>query len=286
MPPAAFGNYPEFRDPASGLTLTFGTPDLGVGTNRLAFAIFGIEGFVRIPVVSLKTFFLPNGVGSDRTGPVEEVVARFQPFPLGLRGSYVTSVNLDRAGAWEFVASFPRADGTITSFALRVEVPLEPRAPAIGSQAPRSKTPTIDSVGSLEKLTTASEPDPELYRLSIADAVASGRPTVVVFTSPAFCTTALCGPQVEVLSQLRARFGDRANYVHVDLYEAPEEIKGDLTRARKAPAVEEWRLDTDEWTFVVDASGRIAGRFESFASEAELIASLEPLLATGRQPGR
>ena len=47
---------------------------------------------------------------------------------------------------------------------------------------------------------------------------------VVVFASPAFCVNAVCGPQVEVLSELQEVYGDRASFVHVDLYENPEEI--------------------------------------------------------------
>lgn len=279
---AGFGNYPEFHDPASGLTLIFGTPDLGAGRNRLAFAITGSQGFIRLPVVTLKTYFYPAGSDGPAEGPVQTVTARFHEFPLGTRGSYVTYVDLDRHGAWGIEASFPRPDGAIASIEFGTEVLNAPKAPGIGDPAPRSVTPTAATAGSLEKLTTAGEPDPELYRQSIADAVASGRPTVVVFTSPAFCTTPLCGPQVEVLSSLRATYRELANFIHVDLYESPDQIKGDLSTARRSPAVKEWGLETDEWTFVIDSAGRVAGRFESFAGEQELVELLDAVL--GGQP--
>jgi hypothetical protein len=162
-----------------------------------------------------------------------------------------------------------------------MDVPDMPSAPGTGRPAPRSANPTLSSAGSLDKLTTASEPDPALYRQTIADAIDSGRPTIVVFTSPAFCTTPLCGPQVDVVSGLRSKYGDRANFIHVDLYESPDQIKGDLSRAKRSPVVVEWGLKTDEWTFVIDRSGRIAGRFESFAGEVELAESLERVLAGG-----
>jgi hypothetical protein len=280
-PPVPFGNYPEFHDSSTGLTVIFGTPDLAVGDNRLAFAITDSQGFVRLPVVTLRTFFYSAGAGGPRDGPVETVVARFHEFPLGTRGSYVTYARLDRAGVWGFESSFPRPDGTVASSEFRMDVPDMPSAPGTGRPAPRSANPTLSSAGSLDKLTTASEPDPALYRQTIADAIDSGRPTIVVFTSPAFCTTPLCGPQVDVVSGLRSKYGDRANFIHVDLYESPDQIKGDLSRAKRSPVVEEWGLKTDEWTFIIDRSGRIAGRFESFAGEVELAESLERVLAGG-----
>ena len=93
---------------------------------------------------------------------------------------------------------------------------------------------------------------------------------VVVFASPAFCTTALCGPQVEVLGELQARHGDRASFIHVDLYENPHEIQGDLARGIRTPILEEWGIETDEWTFIVDERGNVAARFEAFVTRVEL----------------
>jgi hypothetical protein len=135
-------------------------------------------------------------------------------------------------------------------------------------------TRTVDDVETMAELSTGHEPDPALYELTIAEALDRERPLVVVFASPAFCTNALCGPQVEVLSELAAAYGDRVDFVHVDLYENPHEIQGDLSRAVRTPVLAEWGITTDEWTFVVDAEGRVAARFEAFVTHEELQASL------------
>jgi hypothetical protein len=280
-PFVVFGNYPKLYDAPSGLTLIWGTPDLGVGPNRLAFTLTGSQGFVTIPVLALRTYFYPAGYGGTRDGPVQTVDARFHEFPFGTRGSYVTQAALDRAGDWGFEASVPRSDGSLAAIEFRAAVPVRPRAPAIGSPAPRTDSPTLASAGSLARLTTAGEPDPALYQLSISQAIATGRPTVVAFASPAFCTTPLCGPQVEVLTGLRREFGERANFIHVDLYDSPNEIKGDLSRARRSASVKEWGLETDEWTFLIDRTGKIAGRYESFAFDHELRSGLNALIAEG-----
>ena len=112
--------------------------------------------------------------------------------------------------------------------------------------------------------------DPDLYRLTIAEAVDSGLPTVIVMASPAFCTNAVCGPQVEVLQELKDEFEGKANFVHVDYYDNPEEIQGDLTRAVVSPVAQEWGLPSTEWSFVVDRDGIVSGRFEGFTALEEL----------------
>ena len=96
--------------------------------------------------------------------------------------------------------------------------------------------------------------------------------------SPAFCTNAVCGPQVEVLKELKDKYRAQANFIHVDFYDNPEEIQGDLNRARTSPAVEEWRLPSTEWSFVIDDRGVISSRFESFATLEELERALRDVL--------
>jgi hypothetical protein len=136
----------------------------------------------------------------------------------------------------------------------------------------------VDDVVSLEEFTTGSLHDPALYRMSLAEAIASGRPSVVAFASPAFCTNAICGPQDEVVSELNTVYGDQVNFLHIDLYENPDEILGDLSRGVPSPVLEAWGLISQEWTFVLDRDGRIAARFENFAPKEELVPELEKVL--------
>ena len=131
-------------------------------------------------------------------------------------------------------------------------------SPAVGEPAPRSRNRTIRDVGSLAELTTGSKPDPALYLSSIAEAIDRGAPAIVVFASPAFCTNALCGPQVEVVSELAAEYLGRAEFIHIDLYDNPHEVGNDLSRGIRSPHLAEWGLETDEWTFVIDEEGRVA----------------------------
>ena len=275
--------YPRFVDAESGLTTILGSPDLAVGRHRVAFVLSDAQGLIRLPVTRVASYYVGDGPGDvaagAATGPFEQTTARFHEFPFGVRGVFVTELTFDRAGTWAIEAFVPLTDGSVTSTRFAFPVAERTAAPAVGDAAPRSDSRTAADVESLRDLTTGAQPDAALYEQSIAQALDEGRPLVVVFASPGFCTNALCGPQAEVLSEVRERYPDGANYVHVDLYLNPQEIRtGGLDVARRTPVLEQWGLRTDEWTFVIDAEGLVAARFEGFATFDELEAALLAVL--------
>ncbi len=250
----------------------FATPDLAVGERRFAMVLFDNTGLIRFPVIRTSSYFYPDGFGegAPREGPVEQAVARFYEFPLGTRGLYVTSLEFDRVGDWSVEASVPTPDGTTDTVEVRFPVAAQTMSVDKGERPPASMNRTLADVESISELTTGSQHDPALYSMTVSDALEHDRPFVVVFASPAFCTNAVCGPQVEVASELRERYGDRVNFIHVDLYENPSEIKGDLSRGIVTPLLDEWGLVSQEWTFVMDAGGTVSARFENFVPLAEL----------------
>ncbi len=263
------GGYPLYRDATSGFDVIFGTPDLGLGPQRVAFAVLGPEGIVSAPSLDLT---LRGGGGA------QALTARYHPFPTGTRGLYVTEARFANAGSYVAEVIVP-SNGESVRLRFPFDVRTEPESVAVGKSAPASRNRVGSEVASLAELTTSTTPEPSLYRVRIADAIASGRPFVVVFASPAFCTTPLCGPQVEDLAVLARDYAGKAEFIHVDLYENPHEIRGDLARARRTPILKEWGVTTDEWTFVVASDGRIAARFEAYAAREEVEGALQAVLA-------
>ncbi|MCE2403898.1 MAG: hypothetical protein J4F43_01940 [Dehalococcoidia bacterium] len=211
------------------LSATVISTDLGVGTNRLAFAI------------------------QDRAS---NTTVRFPGAVVSLYGP--------GSGA----------DDVTTT----IQVKEKSSTPAVGSPAPASVNKTGRDVETLDHLTTAPVPDPDLYRMTIREALASGMPLVVSFATPGYCQTATCGPQVEVLSEVRDRYRGRANFIHVEVFDNPHEIQGDLGRARAVPSVDEWGLPTEPWTFVVDGGGAVSAKFEAFATAEEIEEGLAAVL--------
>lgn len=264
----------ESETTADGLKAILGTGDVGVGTARIGFVLTSRTGFVTTDGVQVTPKYTSDGKKEPR--PV--VDTQFQRWPYGNRGLYTAHVEFDKAGLWELDISVPGKDGARMSVPLAFEIFDVAHSPMVGHAAVPTKTRTVDDVESLEELTTGSLQDPDLYRISLDRAIENEMPTVVVFASPAFCQNAVCGPQVDVLQELKNAYRTEANFVHVDFYDNPHEIQGDLDRAVISPSVRAWRLPSIEWTFVVDRQGIVTARFEGFATYDEVKTALEQAL--------
>ena len=259
-----------------GTQIILGTPDVAVGTHRMAFVLQSEQDLVRAPYATVVSRHLSEGDAAGRRGETAQAV--FRPWPYEIRGSYTTQLTFDVAGRWQIDVTVMDESGHSRSAQLSFQVDEATKAPDVGVVAAASENKTLADFEDIGELTTGSLRDPDLYRTTIADAIGSGMPTVIVMASPAFCINAVCGPQVEVLQQLKDKYKGRANFIHVDLYDNPYEIQGDLSRARISPTVLEWRLPSAEWSFVVDRDRKVAARFESFATFDELDQALGRVL--------
>ncbi len=263
---------------ADGTRAIFATPDLGVGKNRVGFVLTGENGLVRLPAATVSSYYLASE--GDAAGEMRQTaLATFRNWPYGTRGLYTTDMTFDSPGRWRLDIGVIDIDtGESRRAELFFDVMERPETPNVGDPAIRSDTKTLSDVEGIEQLTTGTLHDQELYQLSLAEAVRSGKPTVVVMASPAFCTNAVCGPQLDVLRDLKEAYKGQANFIHVDFYANPHEIQGDLSRAVLSPTVVEWKLPSIEWTFVIDRDGVIAARFESFATYDEVEEALREVL--------
>ena len=271
-PSPSFAVTPE----ASALQVALGSTDLSVGENRLTFGLIDRDtGPVRDVPVVVSTFRLkPRGP----EGPVQTVDGVFRKWPVAPSGVYTAHVSFDDASAWGIGVSAALGDGAVRSGSVRVEVRETSVTPPVGSPAPASRSKTLSDVDGLEELTTDRRPDPSLYELSIAEAIRTGSLAMVLFATPAYCSTSTCGPQIEVVKQLKARFGNRMSFIHVEVYDNPSEIEGDLSRGVISPTVKEWGLPSEPWTFLIDGDGLVDSKFEAFTTLEELEEAVSGLL--------
>ena len=200
----------------------------------------------------------------------QTALAKFREWPYGNRGMYTTQLEFHSAGLWCLDINIDSSSEITQDLQLCFEVKEITQAPSVGVAAEKSYNKTVSDVKNMDELATGSLHDIGLYQLTIADAVTNGLPTVVVFASPAFCINAVCGPQLEVLQKLKNSYKGKANFIHVDFYQNPEEIQGDLRRAVISPIVDQWKLPSMEWTFVIDSKGVVSARFEAFATFEEI----------------
>lgn len=245
----------------SGTAVVASTPGtVGVGTQRILFGLLDADGLpVGGPDLEVTVELRRDGT------TVVEAPSEWVWTIEGERGFHAAVVDLDTAGTWEVVLHPAGGPPTPPTPFTVVEDVL---VPEVGEKAPASETPTHPE-RPLGEITTDPDPDPALYEISVADAVTSGRPSVVVFASPAFCQTATCGPVVDAVSEIRERHPDAA-FVHVEVYER----LGEGDALAPVPAVTEWGLPSEPWIFVVASDGTVAARFEGTVSAAEIDGAL------------
>jgi hypothetical protein len=201
----------------------------------------------------------------------------------GEAGAYVSYVEFDREGIWGVSVSGETDDGReIGPVRPTFSVQEEPAALAPGDPAPQTVQPLVGDVADIRDIDTSESPIPEQHDKTIADAVTSGKPTVIAFATPAFCQSQICGPMKEIFDDLYTQYGTQANFVHIEPYEVAKMRAGQCQSlgACLVPAVEEWGLTTEPWVFVVDAEGKVSARFDSIASYEEIEAALNDVLAS------
>jgi hypothetical protein len=142
--------------------------------------------------------------------------------------------------------------------------PEGPQPPDVGDQAIAMDTLTPEDVdGDYAKLTTRVPPAKDLVETNLADVLGT-KPVVLVFATPALCQSRVCGPDVDVAEQVKAETGDKAAWVHQEIY-----VDNDVKKGLR-PQVEKWNLRTEPWLFVVGSDKRIKARVEGAISVPEL----------------
>ncbi len=264
--------------PALDLQLIVGSTDLSLGSNRVVFAILDANSnTLRARTAQVKTFYPAS---TDKGILVEKAIGQFHQWPVA-GGAYTAQLFFDQAGVWGLEVAITDGEGAKRVGRTAFQVKRQSATPAIGSPAPRSENKT-SSVAGLEELTTDPSPDQELYTKTISQAIDRGIPLVVAFSTPAFCQTFTCGPQLEIIKGLKERYAEQINFIHVEIYDNPHQIQGDLTRARISPTVLEWQLTSEPWTFVLDKQGLVSSKFAGFTTEKELEGALIRALKSAR----
>jgi hypothetical protein len=251
---------------ASSLQIAVATNDFPAGQPRIPFILFdGPTQVADAQQVKITAFDLANdppvsGWQGEATNYSDYEVPYWVVYP-----------ELPHAGNWGLGAEITLADGTVTQGQFVVQVEESAGAPAVGSQPPASENRTLETEPDLAKLTSDPTPNEALYQMTIAEAMASGRPSVITFATPAFCQTEICAPVVDSVEAVYDELGEEANFIHVEVYK----LFDPLTIADE---VSEWGLSSEPWTFVLDENGAVVARLGGPVSPEELTAALESLL--------
>ena len=181
-----------------------------------------------------------------------------------VQGLWVGDAEFSQPGEWR-AAIEVSGGGYSGSIGTSFEVKQETSTPAIGTKAPHTDSPTAADVDDLSEISTDTDPDPRFYKMSIAQALKAGRPAVIVFATPKFCSSQTCGPTLTIAKDVSKVF-DEVTFVHVEPYDlelVPEKLE-------PVPSATEWGLPSEPWVFVTDAQGRVAAKYEGSLSPDEL----------------
>ena len=245
----------------------FASSEVVEGDNRFLIGLLNDEDApIASPDIDMHVAFYDLADSAER--PAFETDAEF--IDTGPRGLYVTYPTFDSTGKWgaEVTVSGEGLDETVRA---SFEVARKGTTPALGDRVPATDTATA-SGRAVEEITTDEQPDPDFYRTSIRDAVRSGKPFVVTFATPKFCTSAVCAPTLDIVKKESKDWPD-VEFIHVEVYENLDD-PGNL---EPVDAVKEWGLPSEPWVFVVDAKSRLAAKFEGTVSPDELEEALKAL---------
>jgi hypothetical protein len=277
LPAWAAGALDDRDGPDLGLTM--GSMDFGVGENRVVFLLVRNDGsLVQSPTARVRFGGGDAQEPEEGEAVLEPVGAHTHPQAAAPHDHadatdvYVARVRFPSAGRYWLVVD--PGDEEVQGIGA-VDVRERTFTPAVGTPAPASENPTLDEAPASE-ITTARPPDVELLRYSIADSLADHVPFVVVFATPAFCESRVCGPTVEVVQEVAGAFeGSGIRFIHVEIHESLDPKRG-FNRW-----VKEWNLPTEPWIFLVDGAGTIRAKFEGAVPVDELGAAVGEHLRTG-----
>jgi hypothetical protein len=210
--------------------------------------------------------FAPPGDFNDKTIPRSNIT-----------GFYSAEVEVPHAGPWLFAAvaaSGGRLAVGVGATQVKGTVPN-----GVGSKATPFPSPVATTTQGLEEICTRKPPDPMHY-VSLADALKSGRPTVVSFATPLLCMSRLCGPVVDEQLLALQKIGRRkANFIHVEEFLPGKDLKPPpATIGDRSPAFKAWHLTTEPWVYVIDRHGIIRAAYEGPVVGSQIERAVDPFL--------
>jgi hypothetical protein len=176
---------------------------------------------------------------------------------------YVTDIDFPSEGEWR-IAALVEQDGKTTATLLPSAVVGKfKKVPQVRQQAPLIHTPTAsDAGGDLSKITTRIPPDTQ-NQVDYAD-VLGKEPIVLLFATPQFCESRVCGPVVDVAEQVKQLYGDEVAFIHMEIYEDNDPGKPVRSQVRA------FNLPSEPWLFAIDRQGKVVATVEGAFGVDEL----------------
>ena len=289
---------PKNRARGQGLVVQVASYELLAGReNRFIAGLLTEDNlFVSGGTVNMRFSPLEAGAGglvTEATGTFLHIDEGHGPPPARLtvgpasigRGVYSANpVVFDSDGPWQVEVEADLGGEDVRAATAAFQVLSEPRVPAPGQRAPRTENLIIGAEGApsvavdSRAQTEGGIPDPELHQTTLAGAIQAGRPALVVFSTPVYCVSRFCGPITDMVAGLAETYGDRAAFIHVEIWR-------DFQNKVVNKGAAEWILRGDDltepWIFLIGSDGRIVARWDNVATPEEIEPFLKQLPVAG-----
>ncbi len=242
--------------------------EIVVGENRILVGILNSEDApIGSPDIAVTADLYDLQSGTEKVATMDMT---FQWSIEDVTGVYVGAAEFSHPGKWGAEVSIT-GEGIDETVRTSFEVAQSGTTPGLGQKVPASDTLTLGDKP-LKNISTDPHPDKSLYDISVADAVKAGKPFVLVFATPKFCSSAVCGPTLDIVKGVAEDFPN-IEFIHVEPYELP----ADPSSLTTVPSTSEWGLPSEPWVFVVDSKGLLDGKYEGTLSADELRQELSEL---------
>jgi hypothetical protein len=249
-----------------------GGPEVGLasqtfttGRNRLAFGVIDAKGNF---VYGKTAVYLAPTPDAKARGPYPapaDILVTDPPFRSKQAATetdlfaavYETDVPLPKTGGWSVLVATQSGGGMLAApTQIKVVSPAQDKIPEVGESPPKPATDTLATAkGDESAIDTRLPPAPELHEKSFADVVGK-KPVALLFSTPQLCQSRVCGPVTDVAMQLKAKYGDKIEFIHQEVY------KNNDVNAGLRPPLEAFHLRTEPWLFVINKDGKITARLE------------------------
>ncbi|HEX2393296.1 MAG TPA: hypothetical protein VHI77_10305 [Solirubrobacterales bacterium] len=185
---------------------------------------------------------------------------------------YSAPIDFPSEGEWQIAALIKEGDEVGATLLPSAVVGEYTNIPRPGQPAPKIHTPTPGDVGGdLSKITTRVPADTQ-NRVDFAQALGK-EPILLLFATPQFCQSRVCGPVVDVAEEAKEEYGDKAAFIHMEIYEENDPNKG------VRPQVRAFHLPSEPWLFAVNRHGVVSSVVEGAFGKELMDATVEKVVS-------
>tara|TARA_B110000116_G_scaffold265675_1_gene275209 strand:- start:412 stop:1254 length:843 start_codon:yes stop_codon:yes gene_type:complete len=249
-------------------SIVFATKEYSTGENRLMFSSIGNKGSE-----TKKDFRVE--VLNKTDSHSYEYNPTFYFWPNKNSGFYTFNHQFSNHGKYElrvYDSTNPKEIYLET-----INISEKNQSPIVGEMIPVLNNKILSNPLTINEISSDPDPDPDFYMYRLSDALKLNKPIIVFFISPSYCKTATCLPQLDVIKNLKNYYDDKIIFIHVEVYDNPHLIRGDIDKAQISPILDEWNIYSEPFIFIIKDK-ILVSKFQGYVSYEEIIKSVKQLV--------